>query len=257
MMSMAAAGETLLKLNPHLDLQSLASGEFTYLNARYADPFALQPHKPFDDFLRKYFDFAPVLGKLFVEGAPAISDTAAFVRCLYLDAAIVPCLDISGLTPFARELFSPEDLFTLAQAMNYMIYVRNSSSPLNCGEAPASQKPLLSDIISKADAALSSDCPSADLRFGHDSYLIPLVALMGVDGYDKSETDPLKVADVFQDYSIAPMAGNLQLVYFRNRSGDVIVKILLNEREATLPVPTDIFPYYHWDDLRIFLTNKL
>ena len=28
------------------------------------------------------------------------------------------------------------------------------------------------------------------------------------------------------------------------------LKLLLNEREVTLPLPTDTAPYYHWKDVR-------
>ncbi len=46
------------------------------------------------------------------------------------------------------------------------------------------------------------------------------------------------------------MASNLQLVFFRNAKGEILVKALLNERETALPAPTDIYPYYRWTDLR-------
>jgi len=38
---------------------------------------------------------------------------------------------------------------------------------------------------------------------------------------------------------------------------DVLVKVLLNEVEATLPIPTDCAPYYHWADFRQFCLTKL
>jgi hypothetical protein len=48
------------------------------------------------------------------------------------------------------------------------------------------------------------------------------------------------------------MASNIQLVFYREnpQDKDIIFKILLNEQEATLPIPTDIAPYYHWSDFR-------
>ena len=30
----------------------------------------------------------------------------------------------------------------------------------------------------------------------------------------------------------------------------IFVKLLLNEHEVTLPLPTDTAPYYHWKDVR-------
>jgi hypothetical protein len=37
----------------------------------------------------------------------------------------------------------------------------------------------------------------------------------------------------------------------------VLVKVLLNEREATLPVKSDCAPYYHWTDVRAYYLDKL
>ena len=55
------------------------------------------------------------------------------------------------------------------------------------------------------------------------------------------------------------MACNLQIVFYRNNPDDpdVLVKILLNEEEATLPLKSDITPYYHWKDVRTFFLQRL
>jgi hypothetical protein len=37
----------------------------------------------------------------------------------------------------------------------------------------------------------------------------------------------------------------------------VLVKVLLNERETTLPVATAAAPYYKWSDLRDYYLKKL
>jgi hypothetical protein len=55
------------------------------------------------------------------------------------------------------------------------------------------------------------------------------------------------------------MGGNIQMVHYRRnpQDNDVLVKVLLNEREAELPVPTDCAPYYHWRDVREYYLKKL
>ena len=56
------------------------------------------------------------------------------------------------------------------------------------------------------------------------------------------------------------MGCNIQLIFYRpvkNKAGDILVKALLNEREATLPIQTDMHPYYKWSDLRQYYLNKL
>ena len=63
----------------------------------------------------------------------------------------------------------------------------------------------------------------------------------------------------FTDFKIAPMAGNVQIVFFRNKKNadDVIVKFMLNERETSIPVATDIAPFYHWNDVKAFYLDVL
>ena len=53
------------------------------------------------------------------------------------------------------------------------------------------------------------------------------------------------------------MASNVQIVFFRNKAGDVIVKFLHNEREVSIPIETDIAPYYHWDSVKSYFKDIL
>ena len=58
---------------------------------------------------------------------------------------------------------------------------------------------------------------------------------------------------------IFPMASNIQLVFYREnpKDDDVLVKVLLNENEARLPLPDDLAPYYHWRDFCDYYLRKL
>ena len=53
------------------------------------------------------------------------------------------------------------------------------------------------------------------------------------------------------------MAGNLQFIFYRNKKGNVLVKILLNEVESAIPVKTDIFPYYDWEDMKAYFRRRM
>ena len=47
------------------------------------------------------------------------------------------------------------------------------------------------------------------------------------------------------------MCGNVQLIFYRKTENkDILVLPLLNERPATLPVKTNVAPFYHWTDMR-------
>ena len=74
-----------------------------------------------------------------------------------------------------------------------------------------------------------------------------------------SASDLEHLHEHWQSCRIFPMACNVQMVFFQSAThpDDVLVKVLLNEREATLPVTTDCAPYYHWNDVRNYFLNKL
>ena len=116
--------------------------------------------------------------------------------------------------------------------------------------------PILEDIIKKASAVIDGSSDHiADLRFGHDTCLGPLTVLMGLNSADKDPEDPFEVKNCYQNWQTGK-ASNLQLVFYRDKHGDVLVKCLLNGREASLPVPTTQYPYYRWTDFRDFYTAR-
>ena len=118
--------------------------------------------------------------------------------------------------------------------------------------------PILQDIIKKADAVLDGSSDRiADLRFGHDDCLGPLHILMGINGADLDPEDPYEVKNCYQSWNTCK-ACNVQLVFYRSKKAgdDVLVKCLLNGKEASLPLPTDNFPYYKWSDFRRFYTDR-
>ena len=53
------------------------------------------------------------------------------------------------------------------------------------------------------------------------------------------------------------MAGKLQSVFYKNETNDIIVKILHNEEPVSLPIKTDIAPFYKWSEMKEFYNKKL
>ena len=51
-----------------------------------------------------------------------------------------------------------------------------------------------------------------------------------------------------------PMGGSVQFIFYRNarRPGDILLKVLLNEREAALPFESVEGPYYRWSDFKAY-----
>lgn len=161
---------------------------------------------------------------------------------------------------FLTDLFTAEDLYRMWQIDNVLWYVRYGFCPLHGGDYPYTQRHLLRQIIADADSCLRLDTPGAQLRFGHDTVLLPLVCLLGINGYDL-QTNNLEEIETrgWWSSSVFPMGSNVQFIFYRSspRDKDVLFKVLLNEQEARLPIRTDCAPYYHWRDFRRHYLKKL
>ena len=155
-------------------------------------------------------------------------------------------------------LFTDEECYDLWSCNNLYWYLTHACSPVTDGLMPYREADLLRNILDRADAALKEGKNQATLRFGHESCLLPLVALLELNHYGESYPDVEKLSEQWRAYDIFPMASNVQFVFFHKKgSNDVLVKVLLNEKEAKLPVKTDVAPYYHWKDVESYYREKL
>ena len=168
---------------------------------------------------------------------------------LYWIASDMQNVELGDLSFY--DLFTSDELYAYWTCQNLKMYTLNGPSSVNGGITAKSSRFLLSKIIEEADDALQSGKVTANLRFGHDSALIRLLTLMKAGGCsDTAEND--EVCTVWQDFRITPMAANLQMVFYKNEAGEVIVKFLLNENEIFLPVPGEAGPYYTWNKVKEF-----
>lgn len=152
--------------------------------------------------------------------------------------------------------FTEEEIYAQWRIRNIGWYIDYGASPLGGGVQPFCQANLLKDIIQVADTTKQT---CAVLRFGHEVCVMPLACLLELDNCGYVTDDLENLDQVWRNYKIYPMACNIQLVFYRPVSGkgDILVKALLNEREATLPVKTWQFPYYKWKDLRQYYLKRL
>lgn len=115
--------------------------------------------------------------------------------------------------------------------------------------------PLLLDIIGSFDNFIATGCdsPQIVLRFGHAETLMPLLALMQIPG--TVFTGPTAAVPAnWHNYSIVPMAANLQMLLLRSVSGHLYVLTLVNER----PVSVGNLPFIApWKELRRFLVDTI
>ncbi|MDE7347306.1 MAG: histidine phosphatase family protein [Muribaculaceae bacterium] len=179
---------------------------------------------------------------------------AIFMRSLY-DVAI-SVQDIDSLEADLISLFDASELAGLWKASNYMQYAANAKSPESLYSGPESVRPLLAEIVDRADEMIASGEVSVDLRFGHDTDLLRLVSLIDVDGSGVELEDPEEVAEKWRNFEISPMAGNFQLVFYRNGEGKIIVMPRLNESPVKISDVPEAFPgYYDWEMLKIYFSS--
>ena len=259
-LSMDAFCERLKELNPALQIRREACARYMkYMNYHTPEAVKFVSHQgPWYEEYRKFKE---------AHTRPDRLVTSLFNSPDYIRKNVNPDELMWGLYWIASDmqdvelplsfydLFEKEELFGIWQSVNYRMYICNANAPVNQGAAPKSAKSLLKNIIESADRAIREGTPCATLRFGHDTNLIRLLALMQVEGCSNQETDPDRYYLAWQDFRVSPMGANLQLIFFKNKQGEVIVKLLHNENEVKLPIDSPIAPYYKWETVKAFYNH--
>lgn len=192
-------------------------------------------------FNERFIDYDGILGRIFTN--PAFPSRFEGGRTNFIDQlySLVGGYHNYEERPLFDNILTPDQYAMLWEALNYYSYHIDLS-------ARYQNIPLLEDIIDKAEAAFGDPNRAADLRFGHDYVFEAFMSLINANG---SGTVPEKASEVkywFQSYNV-PMAATLMFVFYRNRKGDILFKVLLNEKEATLPQIQPVTgPYYRWSD---------
>jgi hypothetical protein len=128
--------------------------------------------------------------------------------------------------------------------------------------------PLLVDFINSTDRVLggagpaagagaASQRPDAILRFTHAEAIAPFAALLGIAGASEPVASVYRYQAHWRADSVIPLSANIQWIVYGRAEKDYLVKVLLNEKEAVLPLPTARWPYYRWEDLKKYYREKL
>ena len=263
-MSMDAFCERLKELNPQLNITREASNRYMcYMN--YHSPESNEfnaPDGPWQEEYRKFEESHTnadrLVGTLFSDSLWVVRNVNPHKVMWGFYWLAVGMQDIETKVSF-MDLFEPQELFDLYQSFNYRFYVGDSNYPGSNGMLLDNAKPLLTNVVESADAVIASGKTGATLRFGHDGNLIPFAGLLGLKECNNSVENPADFYKYFVSYKISPMAGNVQMIFFRNKKNndDILVKFMLNERETSIPLETDSYPFYKWSDVRAYFMNIL
>ena len=155
------------------------------------------------------------------------------------------------------DLFTVEELYRLWNGNNLYWYLNYANAPQTGNAMHWQQANLLRNIIETADTVTQTQ---ATLRFGHDTVVLPIIALLELGGFNCSIDNLEELDTYFRSYQAVPYACNVQLVFYRpkkGKAGDILVKALFNENEVTMPVETNMYPYYKWADVKAYYEAKL
>lgn len=262
-MSMVAFGDRLKQLNPQLDMSYEMSEKYmSYLNYHSARSNAFTHGKkgPWVEEYRK-FEEAQVHPDRLVS---TLFSNADFIRCEVNPSELMwglywIAVDMQDMeTPVSFfDLFTAKEMFDLWQCVNYRFYMGNANPLASNGIVMANAKSLVENILESADAAIKDRSIAATLRFGHDGNVIPLLALLQIENFDVAVAGPAEVYKHWCDFKATPMASNVQIVFFENKAGDILVKFMHNEKEVHVPVKTDQWPFYHWNDVKEYYQKRL
>lgn len=262
-MSMVAFGDRLKQLNPQLDMSYEMSEKYmSYLNYHSARSNAFTHGKkgPWVEEYRK-FEEAQVHPDRLVS---TLFSNADFIRCEVNPSELMwglywIAVDMQDMeTPVSFfDLFTAKEMFDLWQCVNYRFYMGNANPLASNGIVMANAKSLVENILESADAAIKDRSIAATLRFGHDGNVIPLLALLQIENFDVAVAGPAEVYKHWCDFKATPMASNVQIVFFENKAGDILVKFMHNENEVQVPVKTDQWPFYHWNDVKEYYQKRL
>lgn len=265
-LSMENELQQLLLLNPKLQITQDASYyDMPYMN--HSDKVISEQKNntavkmAYYDYYQRMIDYKPIIARLFtsVEYAEEHFDVYEVIARLFKMASNIQSTE-SRHDISLYNVFTNDEIYKLWKVTNAYWYLKFGAAPQNGGYSPFSQRYLLKNIIEKADSAIALPRPGATLRFGHETMVLPLTCLLGLNGYDRkiSNVDDIE-KEGWINYRVFPMAANIQFIFYRKNESDkdVLVKVLLNENEATLPIASDMAPLYHWSDIRKYYLDKI
>ena len=220
---------------------------------KYEGPAEVFPYPETSEqfFLRHFPNYKDVLARFFKNPDKALGQRNPYNVFFHLYMFVA---GMNSLPPDVRidvkDFFTVEEFATLWETDNYERFREYHAYRTPCSS-------IVDDMVEKATQRLAAGSRGADLRYGHDHVVMALELIMDLDGFDRAPADPDDLVYWFQTFR-SPMAANIQFVFFnpkKGRSGDTLVKVLLNGEEARLG-DLEGFPYYRWDDVKAYLKAR-
>ena len=265
-LSMEYALMQLTRLNPELNIRMEATHrDGSYLNLQDKELFNLRKDKQaiqlYKDFRAQNNDNRHLMQTLFNDSVYVRQHVNSynFAEQLMLLAAIMQNVEL-GKQITLYDVFTSDEVYRIWKNGNAWWYIGWGASPATGSKMPNLQRNLLRKIIEQADSCIQLPKTNVHLRFGHETVVMPLICLLDINGFGMVTDNLNELTEKgWVNYRAFPMGSNIQLVLYRKSptDRDPLFKILLNENEATLPLPAKQAPYYRWSDFRNYYLKKL
>jgi len=166
------------------------------------------------------------------------------------------CLPEKGL-PEILDFFTVEEVYTQWYASNFLTFKKMCICSENQGVLAFPRScPILEHWVEDADKAIAGNGVAANLRFSHDTFCQPFFSLVGAAGNDYMGS-AIQANEHYLAFLNVCMACNMQFIFYQNSDGQVLVKLLQNEREVTIPSLDTVGGVYHdWNVLRPYLIER-
>ena len=264
-MSMAAFCEGLKEKYPGLGItRTTGASEMAVLNPFTEYNPEMEPLKPLTDTLSKRIDeyservldpHAP-LARLFkdVSKISRFGSEREIESMFYRTASFI---QNTGSEVRFWDIFSLDEMVAHSKVSNCNYFLLYGPDTLFQGGRRWSAIHLtMEDIISKAVQDIATGETDVRLRFGHDIMIIPMLAFLGVEGWDKPMASIDEIAEEWHCNRV-PVASNIQFVFYRNKKDDILVRVLYNERDIELPIGSAKAPFYSWPDFKAFCDKQI
>lgn len=259
LVSAACFTNSLAACQSDLDF-SIRSGEmlFRYINNDCSPRQKAATKLMLDSLVRNTSnDNEKIFSILFTDREKAgeiIDDPDKFQKYIFYTARISEASGVAG------DLFKfiPEDvIYRWWDYFNRELYIRHCNS-LEWGEERMEMtEPLVRNTLEKIEGAIGSDGTAADLVFGHDYPIIALSSYLGIEGVGKRLSFD-RIPFEYCDPKYICTACNLDLVFYKNRDGELLVKALYGEKERKIYGLEPVCgPYYKWEDLKAVCTDRM
>ena len=259
-MSMAGSTATLMQLHPSLELRLTSDNrafEFTN-NGHAVSRESKKYYLPYQEqAVASQVDWTGVKDRVFRN--PSLVEASDFEMGRDILCFWAICQDIETVHIDILDYLTLDQVYNnwrLRSGFFYLMFARAKEFGTDRLKGMA---PLVLHFVNQADEAIATEKVAATLRYGHDTTLMPLAAALGLEDFSKDHSMTDLPTDYWDTASKICMGSNLQTVFYRNKAGEVIVKILYNEKETHIPAlePDYAGVYYKWENLREYWLKQI